>query len=85
MEFYGEGGRVTDHYRRPFGQGEWTTGEGGGRAKPWRLDHGKRMEERWDSHPRYMGETWRDHNNHYTGGGRSYWGGDNPRVRKLKV
>ncbi|KAH0468559.1 hypothetical protein IEQ34_003592 [Dendrobium chrysotoxum] len=34
--------------------------------------HGDRVEERWDSHPRYTRETWRDHNNRYTGGGRSY-------------
>ncbi|KAH0467767.1 hypothetical protein IEQ34_002800 [Dendrobium chrysotoxum] len=28
-EFYGGGGRVTNHYERPFGHGQWTIGEGG--------------------------------------------------------
>ncbi|KAH0459813.1 hypothetical protein IEQ34_010476 [Dendrobium chrysotoxum] len=39
----------------------------------------------WDSHPRYMGEIWRDHDNCYTRGERSYWGGSDHRVRKLRM
>ncbi|KAH0469250.1 hypothetical protein IEQ34_002482 [Dendrobium chrysotoxum] len=42
------------------------------------------MEEKWEFHPRYMGETWMDYDNCYTGGGGSCWDGGNPRVRKLK-
>ncbi|KAI0497767.1 hypothetical protein KFK09_021002 [Dendrobium nobile] len=43
------------------------------------------MEKRWESHPRYTRETWRDHDNRYKGGGRSCWGGGNPRLKKLKI
>ncbi|XP_020694208.1 callose synthase 10 [Dendrobium catenatum] len=32
-----------------------------------------------------MGETWKDHNNHYTGRGRSCWGGGDPKVKKLNM
>ncbi|KAL0910172.1 hypothetical protein M5K25_021119 [Dendrobium thyrsiflorum] len=42
------------------------------------------MEERWKSHPRYTRKPWRDHDNHYTGGGSS-WGNGDPRVKKLKM
>ncbi|KAH0461384.1 hypothetical protein IEQ34_008959 [Dendrobium chrysotoxum] len=55
-------------------------GEGGGVADPYGRSFG---EGRWDSHPRYMGEIWRDHNNCYTEGGRSYWGDSDPKVRNL--
>ncbi|KAL0905277.1 hypothetical protein M5K25_023685 [Dendrobium thyrsiflorum] len=84
-EFCGGGGGVDDHYERHFGQGEWITEDGGGRAEPWGSDHARRVEERWDSHPRYIGEIWRDHDNHYTGGERSYRGGSDLKVRKLKM
>ncbi|KAL0924920.1 hypothetical protein M5K25_005780 [Dendrobium thyrsiflorum] len=30
-----------------------------------------------------MGEIWRDHDNRYTVGGRSYWGGSDPRGKAL--
>ncbi|KAH0457669.1 hypothetical protein IEQ34_012984 [Dendrobium chrysotoxum] len=52
-------------------------------AEPWGSGHVRRREGRWDSHPRYMGEIWRDHDNRYTGRGSIYCGGSNPRVRKL--
>ncbi|KAH0453118.1 hypothetical protein IEQ34_017442 [Dendrobium chrysotoxum] len=84
-EFCGGGGRVTNHYWRHFRQGEWMTGEGGGRVEPWGSGQGRRMEERLDFHPRYTGETWRDHDNRYTGEEKTYWGSGDPRVRKLKV
>ncbi|KAH0451994.1 hypothetical protein IEQ34_019293 [Dendrobium chrysotoxum] len=76
-KIYGRGGKVTDHYGRPFGQGEWTTREGGGRAEPWGSDHERRLEEMWDPHPQYTRKIRKDHNNRYTGGEASYWcGGD---------
>ncbi|KAH0452572.1 hypothetical protein IEQ34_019871 [Dendrobium chrysotoxum] len=43
------------------------------------------MEERWESHPRYTRAIWRDHDNRYTEGGRSYWGSGDPKVKKLKM
>ncbi|KAL0926846.1 hypothetical protein M5K25_003098 [Dendrobium thyrsiflorum] len=43
--------------------------------------HVRRMEEKWEFHPRYMGETWRDHYIRYIGGGRSCWGGGDPRCK----
>ncbi|KAH0457545.1 hypothetical protein IEQ34_012860 [Dendrobium chrysotoxum] len=85
MEFRDRGGGVIDQYGRYFGQGEWTSKEGGGQAEPWRSGHVRRVGERWDSHPRYTGKTLKDHDNRYTGGGRSYWGGGDFRVRQLKM
>ncbi|KAL0922875.1 hypothetical protein M5K25_006903 [Dendrobium thyrsiflorum] len=82
-EFDCGGGGVVDYYGWLFGQGERTIG--GGQAEPWGLGHVRQMEERWESHPRYTRETWRDHNNRYTGGGRSCWGGGDPWVKKLKM
>ncbi|KAH0460167.1 hypothetical protein IEQ34_010830 [Dendrobium chrysotoxum] len=76
-----DGGTVGREFR---GEGKWTT-EGGGRAEQWGLGHVRRREGRWDSHPRYMGEIWRDHDNCYTRGERSYWGGSDHRVRKLRM
>ncbi|KAH0465993.1 hypothetical protein IEQ34_006096 [Dendrobium chrysotoxum] len=57
---------------------------GGGWAEPWESCHVRQMKEKWEFHPQYIGEIWRDHENCYTGG-RSYWGDDNPKVRKLKM
>ncbi|KAH0465216.1 hypothetical protein IEQ34_005319 [Dendrobium chrysotoxum] len=69
-EFHGGGGGVADHYGRSFGQGEWATQGGGGQVEPCGSGHVRRVKERWDYHPRYIGEIWKDYNNRYTGGGR---------------
>ncbi|KAH0453436.1 hypothetical protein IEQ34_017760 [Dendrobium chrysotoxum] len=84
-EFYCGGDGVVNHYERFFWRGEWTIGEGEGCAETRESGHVRQMEENWEFHPRYMRETWRDHDNRYTGGGRSCWGGGNPKVRKLKM
>ncbi|KAH0463137.1 hypothetical protein IEQ34_007719 [Dendrobium chrysotoxum] len=85
-EFYCGGGGVVDYYGRLFGQGEWMIGGGGGgQAEPWGSGHVRRMEERWESHPQYTREIWRDHDNRYTGGGRSCWRVGDPWVKKLNM
>ncbi|KAH0454575.1 hypothetical protein IEQ34_016499 [Dendrobium chrysotoxum] len=77
-EFYCGGG-VINHYERFFGQIRE------GRVEPWGSGHVRWMKEKWEFHPQYTEETWRDHDNHYTRGGGSYWGNNDPRVRKLKM
>ncbi|KAH0461158.1 hypothetical protein IEQ34_008733 [Dendrobium chrysotoxum] len=38
----------------------------------------------WESHPRYTREILRDHDNRFTRGERSCWGGGDPRIYKGK-
>ncbi|KAH0470911.1 hypothetical protein IEQ34_000634 [Dendrobium chrysotoxum] len=52
-ELHGGGGGVANHYGRYFRQGEWATGDGGGRAESWDRVMQERMDERWESRPRY--------------------------------
>ncbi|PKU76999.1 hypothetical protein MA16_Dca001605 [Dendrobium catenatum] len=76
MNFFGGGGSAADHYERWWGgrllwEIFWAREEddrrrGMGRTMGIR-GHVRRREGRWDSHPRYMRETWRDHDNHYVG------------------
>ncbi|KAH0470824.1 hypothetical protein IEQ34_000547 [Dendrobium chrysotoxum] len=44
-KFFGGGDGVANHYGRHVGQGEWATGDEGGRTKPWGSDWARRVEE----------------------------------------